>query len=108
MSLEEWKQSGRYFQHGEHQLFYRDHGKGPKALLLIHGFPTASWDWAPLWPALCEKFPRVIAMDMLGFGFSSKPVDHRYSMMEQADLHGALLARLGVARVHVLAHDYGV
>lgn len=108
MTLDEWKQAGRYFQHGDHSIFYRAHGSGPKALVLIHGFPTASWDWAPLWPALCEKFPHVVALDMLGFGFSAKPAEHRYSLLEQADIHGALLARLGVARAHLLAHDYGV
>ena len=108
MTLDEWKKAGRYFQHGEHAIFYRQHGKGATALVLIHGFPTASWDWAPLWDELCAKFPHVIALDMLGFGFSAKPRDHRYALMEQADIHGALLARLGVSRVHLLAHDYGV
>jgi pimeloyl-ACP methyl ester carboxylesterase len=44
---------------------------------------------------------------MLGFGFSSKPHPHDYSMFEQTDVHEALLARLGIRRVHLLAHDYG-
>jgi pimeloyl-ACP methyl ester carboxylesterase len=108
MTLDEWQQAGRYFEHNGHRLFYREHGRGAKALVLIHGFPTASWDWAALWPALCEKFSHVVALDMLGFGFSTKPDQHRYSLIEQADLHAALLARLGVDRVHILAHDYGV
>jgi pimeloyl-ACP methyl ester carboxylesterase len=45
---------------------------------------------------------------MIGFGFSAKPPDYAYSILDQATLHEALLAELGVARVHVLAHDYGV
>lgn len=45
---------------------------------------------------------------MLGFGDSAKPVDHEYSLLEQADLQQALLAHLNVEQpVHVLAHDYG-
>ncbi len=45
---------------------------------------------------------------MLGFGDSAKPVDHVYSLMEQADLQQALLAELQVDQpVHLLAHDYG-
>jgi len=76
-------------------------------LLLIHGFPTASWDWHYLWAPLAERY-RVIACDMLGFGYSAKPRGHDYSLLEQADLQQALLAHIGEQRpLHVLAHDYG-
>jgi pimeloyl-ACP methyl ester carboxylesterase len=60
-----------------------------------------------VWDELCARFACVVTLDMLGFGFSSKPHPHAYSMFEQADVHEALLARLGIRRVHVLAHDYG-
>lgn len=81
-------------------------GQG-EPLLLIHGFPTASWDWHYLWQPLAQHY-RVIACDMLGFGDSAKPQDHDYCLLEQADLQQALLAHLGVDQgVHVLAHDYG-
>jgi hypothetical protein len=44
----------------------------------------------------------VIACDMLGFGDSAKPLDHAYSLLEQADLQQALLAHLRVEQpVHV-------
>lgn len=108
MTLHSWKDAGRYFDWHGHPIFYREHGAGDEALVLIHGFPTASWDWEPLWPDLCKRFPRVIACDMLGFGWSAKPRAHRYTLVGQMDLHAALLAHLGVLRAHVLAHDYGV
>ena len=44
---------------------------------------------------------------MIGFGFSPKPRPYAYSIADQADLQEALLAHLGVTRVHVLAHDFG-
>jgi pimeloyl-ACP methyl ester carboxylesterase len=44
---------------------------------------------------------------MIGFGFSAKPPDYAYSILDQAALHEALLAHLGVDSVHVLAHNYG-
>jgi pimeloyl-ACP methyl ester carboxylesterase len=103
-----WHASGQTFDWHSHSIFYRTHGHGEKALLLIHGFPTASWDWAPLWDALCARFEHIIALDMLGFGFSDKPATHRYSLIEQADIHQALLTKLGVTQAHVFAHDYGV
>jgi pimeloyl-ACP methyl ester carboxylesterase len=73
---------------------------------LIHGFPTASWDWNRVWLDLCARF-RVVAPDLLGFGFSAKPSGHAYSIFEQADLCERLLAERGIADAHVLAHDYG-
>src|SRR5262249_50278429 len=84
----------------------RDDGSGP-LLLCIHGFPSASWDWHKLWPELTRRF-RVIAPDMLGFGFSAKPRDYEYSLRDQASLHTALLGSLGLDRCHMLARDYGV
>lgn len=104
----EWQTSGQTFAWREHTIFYRDDGAGENALLLIHGFPTASWDFAELWPHLRQRFARVVTLDMLGFGFSDKPAHHDYTLMEQADLHEALLRALGIHRVHILAHDYGV
>jgi len=104
-SLDAWRAAGSTFTAGPHRLFFRQQGAGT-ALLLIHGFPTASWDWSRVWPALGQRF-RLVAMDMLGFGFSAKPRGHDYSIFEQADLHEALLAQLGIRRVHILAHDYG-
>lgn len=108
LSPAQWRTAGNLFSWREHSIFYRDDGAGPTALLLIHGFPTASWDYARLWPSLRARFNRLVTLDMLGFGFSDKPAAHRYTLMEQADLHEALLSKLGVRRVHVLAHDYGV
>ena len=103
--LDAWQQRGRRFAFGTHRIFYRDEGAG-EALVCIHGFPTASWDWHRLWPELTRRW-RVVAPDMLGFGFSDKPRAHAYSIAEQASLHEQLLASLGIGAVDVLAHDYG-
>ena len=108
MTPQEWRAAGEYFRWNGHSIFHRRHGGGVRALLVIHGFPTASWDFAAIWPALCARFDQVIALDMLGFGFSDKPREHLYSLVEQTDLHEALLARLGVEHIDILAHDYGV
>lgn len=105
MTLDDWQRTGRTFAHRGHPIFFRTEGTGP-ALLCVHGFPTASWDWHAVWPALTARF-RVVAADMIGFGFSAKPPGHAYSIAEQADLQENLLASLGVDRAHVLAHDYG-
>ena len=105
-----WREAGRVHVHAGHEVFYAYQERTPEpdsALLLIHGFPTSSWDWHKLWPALGERFDCVVAPDMLGFGFSAKPRQYGYSIFDQADLHEELLAHLGITHVHVLAHDYG-
>ncbi len=103
--LETWQARGKTFDYNGHSIFYMDEGQGD-ALICIHGFPTASWDWASIWPGLTARF-RVIAPDMIGFGFSDKPRAYEYTFRDQATLHETLLASLGVTSAHVLAHDYG-
>ena len=107
-SLDEWQRGGKFFDHRGHQIFYRTSPatESKQRLLLIHGFPTASWDWAQIWEPLARHF-ELITLDMIGFGLSAKPTDFAYSIKAQADLMGALLKHLGVSRCHLLAHDYG-
>ncbi len=105
VSPEAWRASGDFFTWRDQQIFVRTGGAG-EPLLLVHGFPTASWDWAPIWDALTVHY-RVIALDLIGFGFSAKPHRFHYAITVQADLVDALLAREGVTRYRLLAHDYG-
>jgi pimeloyl-ACP methyl ester carboxylesterase len=59
-----------------------------------------------MWDVLAERFT-LLAPDLMGFGFSPKPIDYPYSILDQADLCEDLVARSGATRYHVLAHDYG-
>lgn len=107
--LERWKAAGRYFDYLGFEIFYRIDGpplgEAP-TLLAIHGYPFNSWDWSLIWPTLTDRFT-VIAPDMIGMGFSAKPVAYEYSVGDHADVHEALLEHLNVKRCHVLAHDLG-
>lgn len=103
--LAAWREGGETFDYRGHKVFFRVAGEGDW-LLCIHGFPTASWDWQPMWGQLTARF-RVVAPDLLGFGFSEKPRDYLYSTFDQADLVAALAQKLGMKMAHVLAHDYG-
>lgn len=106
-ALQRWHASGTRFRFGAHEIFVRETGPAQApVLLLLHGFPTASWDWHRLWDALSADF-RLVAPDLIGFGYSAKPRGHAYSVFEQAGMVEALLADRGVAEMHVLAHDYG-
>ncbi|MBI2421190.1 MAG: alpha/beta hydrolase [Candidatus Hydrogenedentes bacterium] len=102
---QEWRAREKTFPYRGNTIAYHDEGRG-EVLVCIHGFPSSSWDWHRVWPALTSRF-RVIAADMIGFGYSAKPRDYTYSLLDQANLHEALLRTLEVDRIHVLAHDYG-
>jgi pimeloyl-ACP methyl ester carboxylesterase len=106
MRLSDWKSAGRIFSFEGHRIFYRDEGAG-EVLLCLHGFPTSSWDWSRLWPQLTSRF-RVLAPDLLGYGFSDKPSHHGYSLLAQATLVERLMESLGITHAHVLSHDFGV
>jgi pimeloyl-ACP methyl ester carboxylesterase len=103
--LERWKAKGEYFDYLGFDVFYVREGSGPN-LLLVHGYPFNSHDWAEIWPQLTSRYT-VIAPDMLGMGFSEKPVAYEYSVHDHADMHEALLQELGVDACHVLCHDIG-
>ena len=108
-SPEAWLARGQSQTVCGQRIFYVDEpasGEARGTILLIHGFPTSSWDWLKIWPDLNRHY-RLVAMDLLGFGFSAKPTPHDYRIMEQADICEGLVAQLGLERFHVLAHDYG-
>ena len=107
-SLAEWRKAGSFFEHKGHRIFWRESGNpAAPALLLIHGFPTASWDWERLWPDLADRY-HILTLDMIGFGFSDKPYSYDYRIMDQADIYDELLRMKAVRQYDVLAHDYGV
>jgi pimeloyl-ACP methyl ester carboxylesterase len=74
-------------------------------LLVLHGFPTSSFDYAAVLDGL-RHGRRVLLLDLLGYGLSSKP-DRAYSMALQADLVAAFVAALGIDRMTLLTHDMG-
>ena len=83
---------------------------GSKTLLLLHGFPSASFDFSgQFWAGLRLEYDRIIALDFLGYGFSDKPrlPKEDFTMMTQANVVEGLLQHLDVQNCHVLAHDVG-
>src|SRR5215216_6647884 len=104
--VDAWRGRGSDAEFRGHRvhLFRRD-GGGP-LLLLLHGFPSSSYDWRLLLDQETEH--AVLAPDFLGFGLSEKPRDHNYTLHWQADLVEELVRRQGDdASVFLLAHDMG-
>lgn len=74
-------------------------------LLVLHGFPTSSFDYAAVLDGL-RAGRRVLLFDMLGYGLSAKP-DRHYTMGLQADVAQAFVGALGIERLALLTHDMG-
>lgn len=106
MNLDKWRETGKYFDFNGLKVFYRMSETGGEILLCLHGFPTSSHDYHKIWDQLAGKF-NVLAFDMPGYGFSSKPTDFGYTTFDQVDVLQALLEHLRVKEIHILAHDYG-
>jgi len=114
MTANEWKSKGEFITVNDRKLFVIDtssffstEDKVPtKTMVVLHGYPTSSYDYYKVLPELSKHY-RVIIHDHLGFGFSDKPLDYSYSLLDQADLALQLWQLLGVKKVHLLAHDYG-
>ena len=110
MDVQDWWSGGELvplgFGGSEQGVFVRREGSGP-SMTLLHGFPGSSHDWAKVAPALAGRYALTLP-DLLGFGASSKPREHRYSLLEQADLVEALWASEGIKSTVVVAHDYSV
>src|ERR1041385_6578102 len=98
-----WADSGHFVDVGRHRLFVVERGTGP-VLLLVHGFPTSSYDYRGMMERLSAHF-RCIAFDFPGYGLSDKPVAYSYSLFQQADALEGLLQALPVDRARVVCHD---
>jgi pimeloyl-ACP methyl ester carboxylesterase len=104
--VERWRQRGELEEFRGRQIhsFFQD-GEGP-LLVLLHGFPTCSYDWRHLVDLIPDR--AILAFDFLGFGLSDKPRDHSYTLSWQADLTEELIHRhWPVKPAFVCAHDLG-
>ena len=108
MNAQQWFDKGRLVEVNGKNLFVVDtdpHSNKP-VMVILHGYPTCSFDYYKALDYLSQDF-RVIVHDHLGFGYSDKPKDYSYSLLEQAKFALNLWQQLGVNHAHILAHDYG-
>jgi pimeloyl-ACP methyl ester carboxylesterase len=104
-TIEDWYEKGERSLIDGHKIFHLSEGEGPH-LLLVHGFPTSSWDWQRIWGELTQRYT-VTTLDLLGFGYSDKPKSNKYTIDQQASIVEKLLALKGIKEFHLLTHDYG-
>lgn len=105
-SVNQWLKDGGFFPHKSYKIFYNQFGFGDD-LIIIHGYPYSSYEWKEVIPFLSQNF-KVTVFDLLGMGFSDKPIDYKYSFEDYRDIVNKLTLHLKIEQAHILAHDLGV
>lgn len=89
------------------QYFYREVGENnPDTILMIHGFLGSSYDFIDVMNQLKDRY-HVIAVDMIGFGLSEKPINFDYAKQNQAEGLVKFLDTLEIEEVTIMAHSMG-
>jgi len=113
----DWSRNRHVVFHSDHSRFvdidgvrvhYQEAGDpNAPALVLIHGFASSTLVWSKVFLTLAEIGFRVIAIDMVGFGYSGKPRNGEYTIAGQASLLNSLLDRLNIKRATLAGSSYG-
>ena len=113
----DWNRNRHVVFHSDHSRFvdvdgvrvhYQEAGDPlAPALVLIHGFASSTLVWSKVFLRLAAAGFRVIAVDMLGFGYSGKPRNGQYTIAGQASVLIALLDRLNIKRATLVGSSYG-
>lgn len=100
---------GKFVETCGYNTNVHDHGDG-HAVLMLHGSGAGVTGWANWRGLIPEMSPqyRVIAPDLVGFGYTETPADFEFDFMESwIDQVFALLDGLGVEKTHVLGNSFG-
>ena len=100
---------GQSIRTGAYLTNYHDVGEGP-AVLMLHGSGAgvSGWaNWRGIIPVLSQEF-RVIAPDLVGFGYTETPDDLEFAIFDTwIDQIVALLDALGIERTHLVGNSFG-
>ena len=90
------------------RVHYQEAGQqGDPVLVLIHGFASSTLVWSKVFLSLAQAGFHVIAVDLLGYGYSGKPRNGEYTIAGQASVLMRLLERLGIKRATLVGSSYG-
>ncbi len=90
------------------RIHFQEFGSvGDPPLVLIHGYTASTYAWRSVAPMLADAGFHVVALDLLGFGFSEKPRWFDYSIDSQARMVSRFLDRIGIGWAVVIGSSYG-
>ncbi len=92
---------------GLHVHFQEFGNPADPTLILIHGYTASVYVWQTVAPMFAERGFYVVAVDLIGFGYSSKPAWFDYAIGSQARVVSRLMNRLGIGRATIIGSSYG-
>jgi pimeloyl-ACP methyl ester carboxylesterase len=95
----------KYFTSADARIRFRDIGQG-SPVVLIHGLSRSLDDWFGVGDSLARDH-RVVALDVRGFGRSTRIKDQSRLGIEMAEDVIRLLDHLGISRAHLVGHSMG-
>ena len=113
----DWADAADKIHHAENSHFvevdgatihYQEFGETTNpTLLLIHGYTASTYVWKTVAPLLADENFHVVAVDLLGFGYSDKPAQFDYTIASQARMIERLMNRLGIGKATIIGSSYG-
>ncbi|MGH9971227.1 MAG: alpha/beta fold hydrolase [Pyrinomonadaceae bacterium] len=113
----EWEKNREVVFHAEYSRFVEVDGvrvhfqeagnRNAPPILLIHGFASSTLVWSKVFLEIADAGFRVIAPDLLGYGYSAKPRKFDYTIGSQAWMITGLLDRLGLKQATLVGSSYG-
>jgi pimeloyl-ACP methyl ester carboxylesterase len=113
----EWEQNRELVFHADYsrfsavdgaQIHYQEAGDADAPpMILIHGFATSNLVWSKVFLEFAEAGFRVIAPDLLGYGYSDKPRNLDYTIARQAEMVVSFMQGLGIDRAVLVGSSYG-
>lgn len=90
------------------RVHYQEFGDAAKRpIVLIHGYTASVFVWHKVAPLLADAGFRVIAVDLVGFGYTSKPRWFSYTIDAQARMIARFMQQLGIGRAVIAGSSYG-
>lgn len=120
IQLKKWHSKGSFFNYNGQKVFYvydepEDVDPTNPVIVLLHGFPTSSYDYFSIWNQFIDintnqngnmkEKNAIMTFDYLGYGFSDKPMNYKYSVFDMADMIEKLLLHLNIQHISIVAHD---
>ena len=89
-------------------VHYQEFGDSSKpTLVMIHGYTASLYVWKTVAPMLAHSGFHIVALDLLGFGYSDKPSWFDYAITSQARMVARFMNRLGIGRATIVGSSYG-
>ena len=90
------------------RVHYQEAGSAnAPVVILIHGFASSNLVWSKVLLELAEAGFRVIAPDLLGYGYSGKPKQLDYTITRQSEMVVSFMRQLGIDSAVLVGSSYG-